>query len=271
MSERRQRAQATMQRRIAARSSILFGLFAQVFRWTLRRDVHAVRLANRPAAAVLQAPQLVIYCNHSSWWDGITLMYLADRLLAGRVAYAPIDQAMLERYGFMGRIGAFGVEQRSMDGARHFLEACRIILADTRHVLVVTAQGRFADCRERPLRLEPGIAHLLEVAPQVNYLPLAIEYSYWLEKQPEVLLRFGQLIPAAGLADQRPLARLAVLEQALTQTMDALAQDVIARDDAAFETLMVGQGGINFFYDLWRRALARLSGREFRPEHGAPP
>jgi len=271
MLERRQRAQATMQRRIAARSPMLFWLFARIFRRTLRHGVDAVRLANRPAAAVLEAPQLVIFCNHASWWDGITLMYLADRLLAGRVAFAPIDQAMLERYGFMGRIGAFGVEQHSMNGARNFLEACRIILADVRHVLVVTAQGRFADCRERPLRLEPGIAHILEVAPQASYLPLAIEYSYWLEKRPEVLLRFGRVIPAVELAGQRSSARLAVLERALTQTMDALAQDAIARNDAAFEILLVGEGGINFFYDLWRRALARLSGREFRPEHGAPP
>jgi 1-acyl-sn-glycerol-3-phosphate acyltransferase len=271
MPERRQRAHATMQRRIAARSPILFWLFTQIFHRTLRHGVNAVRLANRPAAAVLQAPQLVIFCNHPSWWDGISFMYLANRLLAGRIAFAPIDQAMLERYGFMGRIGAFGVEQHSMDGAQNFLEACRIILADVRHVLVVTAQGRFADCRERPIRLEPGIAHVLEVAPQASYLPLAIEYCYWLEKRPELLLRFGEVIPATELTGERPSARRAVLEQALTQTMDALAQDSIARNDAAFETLMVGQGGINFFYDLWRRGLARLSGRPFRAQHGAPP
>jgi 1-acyl-sn-glycerol-3-phosphate acyltransferase len=271
MSERRQRARQTMQRRVAARSPIMFRIFARIFERTLRKGFHAVRVANCPAASVLQSPQLVIFSNHPAWWDGVTFLYLADRLLAGRAVYTPIDSAMSTRYGFVGRVGAFGVEQHAPEGALHFLEACRIIFADVRNVLLVTAQGRFADCRERPLKLEPGIAHVVEIASQTSYLPLAIEYTHWLEKQPELLLRFGNLIAGSQLAGMRPSSRLAVLEQALTETMDALARDSIAREESAFETLISGRGGINPVYDLWRRGVAWLTGRAYSPEHGAPP
>jgi 1-acyl-sn-glycerol-3-phosphate acyltransferase len=271
MPERRLRARATMQRRIAARSPLLVRWFAWIFERTLRQGFHAVRLANRPAAATLASPQLVIYTNHPSWWDGVTFLYVADRLLAGRAAYTPIDHAMLGRYGFVGRIGAFGVEQHAVEGALHFIEACRILFADPSNVLLVTAQGRFADCRERPLRLVPGIAHIAEIAPEASYLPLAIEYTHWLEKQPELLLRFGRAISGSELAGLRPAARLATLEQGLTETMDALARDSIRRDDAAFEILISGKGGINPIYDAWRRSLALLTGRAYHADHGAPP
>ncbi len=271
MSERRQRARQTMQSRLAARSPVLFRVFARIFERTLRKNFHTVRVANCPVESVLHSPQLVIFTNHASWWDGVTFFYLAARLLAGRSVYAPIDSAMSNRYGFLLRVGAFGIEQQSPEGALHFLEAARIIFTDVRNVILVAAQGRFADCRERPLRLAAGIGRLVEIAPDACFLPLAIEYTHWLEKQPELLLRFGNVIAGRELSDMRPSLRLATLEQALTSAMDSLALDAIARDASAFDTVMSGRGGIHPIYDLWRRALALLTGRSYSPEHGASP
>ncbi len=260
-----------MQRRLDARSPVLFRVFARIFERTLRKGFHAVRVANRPAASILQSPRLVIYSNHPSWWDGVTFLYLADRLLPGRAVYTPIDAAMLERYGFVGRVGAFGVEQHKPEGALHFLEACRLIFAQAGNVLLITAQGRFADFRQRPLKLDPGIAHIVDIAAETTYLPLAIEYIHWQEKQPELLLRFGEPISGNELAAMRLPPRLALLEQALTATMDSLARHSMARDAAAFDVLVAGKGGINPVYDLWRRGIALLTGRAYSASHGAPP
>jgi 1-acyl-sn-glycerol-3-phosphate acyltransferase len=271
MSDRRHRAAQTMQRRLDARSPVLFRVFVHLFERTLRNGFDAVRVANRPAASILQSPRLVIYSNHSSWWDGVTYLYLAGRLLPGRTVYTPIDAAVLGRYGFVGRVGAFGVEQHAREGALHFLEACRIIFAQAGNALLITAQGRFVDFRERPLKLDPGIAHIVDIAPHTTYLPLAIEYIHWQEKQPELLLRFGEPISGDELAGMRASPRLAVLEQALTDTMDTLARHSMARDAAAFEVLLSGKGGINPVYDLWRRGIALLTGRPYSASHGAPP
>jgi 1-acyl-sn-glycerol-3-phosphate acyltransferase len=247
----------------------MFGIFARIFERTLRHDFHAVRIANRPAAPVLQAPQLVVYSNHPSWWDGVVYLYLARRLFTGRRVYTPIDAAMLDRYGFLRRVGAFGIEQGRVRGAIHFLEACRIIFADADNLLLITAQGRFADPRERPLRLHPGIAHVSDIAPRATFLPLAIEYTHWLEKQPELLLRFGEPVAGEHLARMRAAHRLERFETALTVTMDALAEDSIARNGPAFETILSGQANVNSAYDLWRRLKALASGRAFRAGHGA--
>jgi len=271
MSTRRLTANETMRRRLAARAPFAFRFYVAIFQRMLRREFHAVRVANLPEKAVFQRPQLVIFTNHPSWWDGVAFLFIAHRLLGDRTVYTPVDAAMVERYGFLKRIGAFGVEQGRAQGARHFMEACRLLFAEPRNALLVTAQGRFADCRERPLELESGIAHIADLAPDATYLPLAIEYTHWLEKQPELLLRFGEPISGIALRGHSTAERLDRLETSLTQTMDVLSSKAIARDASAFQTLVAGRGGINLVYDLWRRTTALLGGRAYRPSHGAPP
>jgi 1-acyl-sn-glycerol-3-phosphate acyltransferase len=271
MAKQRLTATETMRRRLAARSPFAVRFYVTIFERMLRKEFHAVRVANLPERTVFQRPQLVVYTNHPSWWEGVTFLFLAHRLLSDRKVYTPVDAAMVERYGFVGRIGGFGVEQGRRQGALHFLEACRLLFAEPRNALLVTAQGRFADCRERPLKLEAGIAHIAEIAPGATYLPLAIEYTHWLEKQPELLLRFGEAIPGSALAGKSTAARLDRLETALTESMDVLASQSIARDASAFQTLVAGRGGVNLVYDLWRRCTALLSGRTYQPSHGAPP
>lgn len=271
MPSQRLTANETMRRRLAARSPAAFRFYVAIFERMLRKEFHAVRVANLPERSVFQRPQLVIYTNHPSWWEGVIFLFLAHRLMRDRKVYTPADAAMVERYGFIGRIGGFAVEQGRRQGALHFLEACRLLFAEPSNALLVTAQGRFVDCRERPLKLESGIAHIVDIAPGTTFLPLAIEYTHWLEKQPELLLRFGEPIPGGALTRQSIAARLDRLEVALTQTMDTLASQSIARNASSFQTLVAGRGGINLVYDLWRRGAALLSGRTYQPNHGAPP
>jgi 1-acyl-sn-glycerol-3-phosphate acyltransferase len=249
----------------------MFWFFSVVFERTLRKNFHAVRLANRPDLHILQAPQLVVYSNHPSWWDGVTFVYIASTLFAGRKVYTPIDAAMLKRYGFLGRIGTFGIDKATPRSAIQFMSVCKLILPDNDKLLLITAQGRFADSRERPLKLDPGIAHLSDSAPQATFLPLAIEYTHWIEKMPELLLRFGEPLASAHFSEVRPAERLECLETALTETMDALAHDSIARNESAFETLALGNPEINPLYDMWRRMKAMLHGRRFDPSHGTRP
>ena len=114
--------------RLDARSDLAFAFFGWVFERTLRASFHAARVLGA-APAELSARKLVLYANHPSWWDPIAYMAIARRLLPGRTVYAPIDAAMLAKYGFMRRIGAFGVEQGSARGAAEFLTVCRAALA----------------------------------------------------------------------------------------------------------------------------------------------
>jgi 1-acyl-sn-glycerol-3-phosphate acyltransferase len=254
---------------VARRSARLHGFMVAYFGRYFARHMNALRVARwgEPALAPGAGP-VVVYSNHPSWWDAAVYVLAGDRLLGSYESYAPIDAEMLRRYGIFGRIGAFGVDLDSARGAADFLAASASILSRPDRGLWLTAQGRFADVRERPLRLKPGIARLPEIAPGATVLPLAIEYAFWLERGAEACIAFGRPIPAGELLALPRPERLARLEEALAATLDRLAADVQSRDPERFRALVAGRAGIGGVYDAWRRLAAALGGRRFDPAHG---
>lgn len=255
---------------VALRSPAFCRVFGAVMARRMRRDFHAVRLA-RPGWPVLPPDRPVIVClNHPSWWDPALLIVMGTTCYRDRPGYGPIDAAMLRRYRFMARIGLFGIEPGRL-GAAAFLRSGQRILADPRSMLWITAEGAFTDPRCRPVRLRPGIAHLLRRVPSAVVVPLALEYPFWDESTPEALARFGEPIEASAFAD-RPVPDIAAaLERRLEATMDALAIDAQSRDPARFLTLIDGSAGVGGVYDLWRRARAWAGGERFSPAHGDAP
>lgn len=253
---------------VALRSSALCRFFGAIMARRMRRDFHAVRLA-QPGWPVLPPDRpVIVYLNHPSWWDPALLIVMGTTRFRDRPGYGPIDAAMLRRYRFMARIGLFGIEP-GRAGAVAFLRGGERILSDPRSMLWITAEGAFTDPRRRPVSLRPGIAHLVRRVPSALVVPLAVEYPFWDESTPEALARFGEPMEAAAFGGQ-PVAEIAqALERRLEAVMDTLALDAQSRDPARFLTLFEGSSGIGGVYDLWRRARAWAGGRSFSPAHGA--
>ncbi len=252
----------------ALRSEAMLRLFAWYLRWRLRRSFHAVRLSGALPELPPGRP-VILFANHPSWWDPALYIVLADKLFRGRPSFGPMDATSLARYGFFRRLGVFGIDKNSMTGARRFLEVARHVLGRSsgpggRAMLWITAEGEFTDARRRPVTLRPGIAHLARI-PDVLLLPLAIEYVFWNESRPELLLRFGTPIPAdPGMRTADWNIRL---RNALGCEMDALSRDSMSREKARFHDILRGGSGSSFAYDLYRRLRAMMSGQRFSPAH----
>ena len=249
------------------RSPVLCRFMTGRFTSYLRRYLNALRVAEWGGLQVVAGRPVVIYSNHPSWWDAITYNVLARRLLPDRASFAPIDAAMLKKYRFFERIGAFGIDLGSRRGAIDFLRTASVILQDPANALWITAQGSFKDVRDRPVGLRPGVAHLPEHVGEVDFIPLAIEYAFWSERGAEALVAFGQTMRGSDLAALSRPMRLAALENELSLTMDRLAGDARSRDHTRFVALVEGRQGIGGIYDGWRGLRARFSGEAFEPGH----
>ena len=246
-------------------SPFMWRWFTRYARRFVRRHFHAVRLlrATEPAAASLPpGGPLILCCNHPSWWDPMVGIFLAQHLWPQRPHYWPIDAAMLRKYRFFAKLGFFGVEKDSRRGAAAFLRAATAVLTrGDGACLWVTAGGDFQDVRARPVQVKGGIEHLARRLQSCTILPLAIEYPFWTEKAPEALLAFGRPLRVSDRPDTD------ALREALTKAMDDLAAAAVAREPAAFSTLLSGAAGTSCVYDAWRRGRAMLAGRQFNPAH----
>jgi 1-acyl-sn-glycerol-3-phosphate acyltransferase len=243
-------------------SGVTLRLFRRVVRRYFRRHFRAVMVQQVEMLSEARGP-LIVYANHSSWWDPMVSVLLAEVALPGRRHYAPMDAEALQRYPILKRIGLFPVEMSSARGAAMFLRTSQAIL-EAGGVLWITPQGKFADAREA-LVFKPGLGALAARVPEMTLVPLAIEYAFWDERMPETLLRLGKPIRVSeGVGHEGATAEL---QAALAAVMAELKVSAMARDAAAFEPLLSGQRGTGGVYGWARRVRAWVSGRPAQADH----
>ena len=245
----------------------------------LRKHFHALALNQSHLRAVEIKPtdSLVVYANHASWWDPLVAMYSAKHMFADFKFYAPIDATALEKYRIFGKLGFFPVEQDSFLGAKHFLDVSLQLLAQSGTSIWITPEGRFVDSRDHTAEFMPGISHLahslqrrsLNTTTRTWFVPIAIEYTFWEERLPEILVWFGKPLLAAQSESPVSKAEWAQrLTASLRDSQQQLAQAAIARDESVFEVMLSGAAGTSRIYDPWRRFWARITGKQLDLQHG---
>lgn len=252
---------------IAEASPRLISLFLAYLRWYMPRHFHALRIAHRDRFPAAARP-LIICINHPSWWDPLTILMLSRALTPGRIAYAPMEAEALSHYGFFRRIGAFAVDNTSSRAAAQFIRQAQQILLRPNAILWMTPEGRFTDVRQRPADWRPGVAGLTRHLEGCTVVPVAIEYTYWDERLPEILCSVGEPMQFAGRGSERSKARNMRLEEAMAALQDELAGYALTRDAAHFSAVFAGKAGVSATYDVWQRLKSKLKGKPYVAEHG---
>ncbi|HBS30108.1 MAG TPA: acyltransferase [Phycisphaerales bacterium] len=238
-----------------------FALFSWFVRRLLRKSFFAVRL-ERESAGVLRAlasapGPAIVALSHPSWWDPLVCVHLSRVFLPRRAPLAPLDRDQWERFGFMKRIGLFGINPADRKALSPMIEHVLARCADNPgRVLWITPQGRFSDARE-PVVIRPGVAAVAARLRGPTVVALAIEYAFWTDRRPEVFLRAAPVEPGISGDASTPGWHRAI-QSAMRRNGEELASLVVARDAGAFECLLGGgRTRINPVYDLWQSMRGR--------------
>jgi len=220
----------------------------------------------------------IVYANHPAWWDPLIAHYVNDVLFNPRQFYAPIDAEALQQYRVFEKLGFYGIDLRSTSGAAAFLKTSMAILNAPETTLWITPEGRFCDPRDATAPLMPGLAHLCTKMSGLRdaggnsrggrVIPMALEYLFWEERLPVCISRFGNPFRPAEHPSWDKTTWNTNLNERLRQTQRELASSAIARDPAAFESLMIGKVGAGMLYDTMRRLKSWMKWEKFRAEHG---
>jgi hypothetical protein len=98
-------------------------------------------------------------------------------------------------------------------------------------------------------------------------VPIAIEYTFWNERLPEVLINVGEPLEIADGALEEARTWTNLLSYATAATLDELAMLAAERNAKAFETILSGASGIGGIYELWQRFTCVITGRLYIPDH----
>jgi 1-acyl-sn-glycerol-3-phosphate acyltransferase len=247
------------------RAIALFGVY---LRWYMRRHFHSVRIANAGRIPP-QAQPLILFANHASWWDPLTLMILAESVLPEREHYAPMDSTSLDHYSIFRPMGFFPVDNNSSRGAAQLIRTGRQVLSRPGAVLWITPESQFQDVRKRPVVFRPGLGALMTRTGRQTCVPIAVEYTFWEERLPEVLINVGEPLEIAdgSMEDARTWTNL--LSYAMSATLDELTMLALERDPHTFTTILSGSGGIGGIYELWKRLTCAVTGKPYHHDHGS--
>ncbi len=227
--------------------------FAKLFARDLASSFHGVRLLGTFPEPV-DGP-VVLLTNHPSWWDAELYHWLAVTGFAGRRGFAPMEANNLARYPSLTRLGAFPTWPNSgYKGAAAFLNTAEQLLQEPDAILFIAAEGRFRDQRERPVEVMPGVAHLARRVPTATFIPLAIDYVFWRDRRPNLLLHFGKPMSSAmleGASTREIVSRFCV---GLETAMSALAEAGMSRQPLRFTTLLEDRRSSRAVYSLWQGA-----------------
>jgi hypothetical protein len=180
-----------------------------------------------------------------------------------------MDSAALDHYGIFRPMGFFAVDNATARGAAQLLRAGRQVLTRPDSVLWITPEGQFQDVRQRPIVFRPGLGALMTRMGRLTCVPVAIEYTFWDERLPEILVNVGEPLEIAdgSLEDARTWTNL--LSYAMSATLDELSMLALERDPDSFTTVLTGSGGIGGVYELWKRFTCAVTGRAYHHDHGS--
>ena len=233
---------------IPARKSRLFD--AWFTRYTERRlrrcfSQVLVRGARQVRELATQRPLLIV-SNHTSWWDGLVILYLTNRVLDAD-GYALMDAKNLRRLRFFARVGAFGVDlERPQDVAAGLRLAARLLRTAGR-VVWVFPQGHEVAVTARPLGFRPGAAGVARLSPQAAVVPMGLRYEFGELELPRLFVAFGAPVPPIRDVEPQRQAQ----EDAVTAQLN-LIDEAIVRDPGRHH-------GFDCLIETRPRSLSRLA------------
>jgi chlorobactene lauroyltransferase len=221
-------------------------------RSSLRRMFVRVRLrvaGDDPRAAGMP---LVAVANHPSWWDGYLALLLSRHF--GLRRYLMMEAAQLRRYGFFAWAGCFGIERDDpRDVARALTYAASLLTNERPSLLWMFPQASIVPSDRRPVAVQGGAAHIVRrvagTGGPVEVLPVAWQLVFRGEQHPEVFIRTGA-ITRFDRGNSRDIAEVSAhIQQTLTETMDALCDDLTNETLQEYRVILRGQRGVNDRFD----------------------
>ena len=213
-------------------------IFAVYNRNLLRRRFHSLRVSGLDFLKS-RKPDLpfLIYANHSSWWDGLVAFQISRRI--GSDSFMLMEEKQLKKLFLFRRLGAFSVvRENPREAVKSIYYAADLLKENSNRTLWIFPQGEILPNDKRPLSFYNGVSRVVEKAGRVLTVPAAMRYEFRGEFKPEIFVKIGSPQLIAAEKDSSAKALTKQFEQRLTEILDALKADVLAKTFDDYEKIV---------------------------------
>lgn len=183
----------------------------------------------------------ILFAPHCNWWDGIVLYNTTHRIFHKEIRLMVEE---LNRFPLLRRGGAYSVNKKSPQSAMKALQYSVDVVGDLRNILCIFPQGIIRPPHYRPIEFQTGLAYIAENAVKrygkVNLIPMAVDYAFFRDNRPEVVVEFGKRIELRQGNELDKMSRKELthyLEHALTETCDNQFKEISQGDVSKYNIL----------------------------------
>ena len=230
----------------AKKNKLIGSLFALYHKRLLKKHFYAVHLSGYENLKLIDnSLPVIMYANHSNWWDGFIAYLITNRLLK-KDDYLMMDIEQLKKYSFFKYIGAFSVNRNNPAEAVRSLNYAAELLSNSNKYMWIFPQGKMLPQDKRPLKFYSGITKIAEKTDCVNLVPVCFRYEFIMEQRPEVFIHIGK----PEIITENMTSNLTeYLRATLESQLDKLKEDVTSGNTAAFQTIITGKNSRNKTFD----------------------
>ncbi len=180
---------------------------------------------------------LIIYANHSSWWDGLVAFEISRRCKLP--SFIMMEERHLENLFLFRKLGAFSVARENPRQAIKSIDyAADILKKDARHALWIFPQGEILSNDLRPVHFFNGISRIIEKMGAVQIIPVAMNYEFLGDFKPEIFIKVGKIETIKADVDFQTKKYTAYLAAKLTGLLDQLKLEITLRKFDGFEKII---------------------------------
>lgn len=180
---------------------------------------------------------LIIYCNHSSWWDGLVAFQISYK--TGLRSFIMMEEKQLKDLFLFRKLGAFSVVREKPREAMHSIRyAAKILNEDSNSTLWIFPQGEILPNDRRPLKFFNGLSKIIEKTKICETTSLSMRYEFLSDFKPQIFVKIEkpEEISQAEISDPRKLTE--ILAARLTANLGKLKNDIIEQKLSEYESIL---------------------------------
>lgn len=178
---------------------------------------------------------LIIYANHSSWWDGLVAFEISR--CADLDSYVMMEEKQLKKLFLFRKLGAFSViREKPREAVKSLNYATKILTEAANRALWIFPQGEILPNDLRPLKFYNGLACIMEKLRNCYAVPVAMRYEFLSQYKPEIFFKVGDF-KRFSIEDFNRKKATQNFEEDLTRNLEELKLDIINRNFDKFEKI----------------------------------
>ncbi len=130
----------------------------------------------------------IIYCNHSSWWDGLAAFHIGYNTDLDN--YFMMEEKQLKDLQLFRKLGAFSVvKENPREGLKSINYSVKLLKENRNRAIWIFPQGEILPNDLRPIKFYNGISRVVEKIGKCQIFCVALRFEFLEEFKPEIFTK----------------------------------------------------------------------------------